>query len=63
MQRGLLGRSPGLDGVGSILDEEGGGKGVPTENGQVEEAVSLRVQAVQVTLVADEGVGDALVAI
>ena len=38
-------------GLTATLDEEGGGEGVTTQNGQVQETVALRVHTVQVTLV------------
>ena len=49
------------DGIGPFLDEEGGGEGVSSEDGQVQQAVSLTVHTVQVTVVGDQRVGNALV--
>ena len=49
--------------VAAILDEEGGGKGVSSQDGQVEETVALGINAVQVTLVADQCRGNPLVTV
>ena len=63
MQWSLLGRLPSLDGVSSISNQEGSGKSIPTQDGQMEEAVPFRVQVVQVTLMADKSVGYSLVTV
>ena len=63
MQRCFQVLFPGQDGVGSILDEEGGGESVAPGDGEVEETVAGGVEDVQVTAVTDQGVGDTLVAI
>ena len=52
MQRSLLGGVTRQHGVAATLDEERRCKCVSSQDGQVEEAVALRVHAVQVTLVA-----------
>ena len=43
MEGRLLGGLASQDGVGPVLDEEGGGEGVSSQDGQVEEAVALGV--------------------
>ena len=63
MEWGLLDVPPCHDGVGPVLDKEGGSKGVTPQDGQVQQTVALRVLDVKVTLVADQRVGDTLVAI
>ena len=60
MQWCLLVLFPGQDGVGSILDEEGSRESVAPQDGQVKETITRGVSKVKVTVVADEGVGDAL---
>ena len=62
MEGGLLSGATREDGTGTILDEEGGREGVSPEDGQMEQAVPLCVQHVQVTAVTDQGAGDALMA-
>ena len=59
----LLHVSPCHDGVGPVLDKEGGSKGVTPQDSQVEQTVALRVLDVEVTLVADQRVGNTLMAI
>ena len=49
MEGRLLGGLAGQDGVGPVLDEEGGSEGISSQDGQVEEAIALRVL--------EEGVG------
>ena len=63
VQRGFLGGAAGQHSGGAILDEEGGGEGVSPHDGQVEETVALCVHTVQVTLVAHQRGGDALMAV
>ena len=63
MQRRLLVLFAGQYGVGSILDEERGRERVSSCNGQVKETVPRGVNKVKVTAVADQRVGDALVAV
>ena len=62
MQRCLLVLLAGQYGVGSVLDEERGRESVPPHDGQVEETVPRGVSKVKVTAVADQRVGNALVA-
>ena len=62
MQWRLLLLLPSQDGVGAFLDEEGGREGVTPHDGQVQQAVALRVQQVQVAVVRDQRVGNLLVA-
>ena len=61
MQWRLLVFLASQDGVGAFLDEEGGGEGVAPHDGQVQQAVALRVQEVQVAVVGDQRVGNLLV--
>lgn len=63
MQRGLLDGLPHQNGVSAVFDQEGGCKGVPPEDGKVEQAVSLCVLNVHVTLVAYERVGNPLMSV
>ena len=63
VQRGFLGGAAGQHSGGAILDEEGGGEGVSPHDGQVEETVALCVHTVQVTLVAHQRGGNALMAV
>ena len=63
MEGGLLGCLPCQNGVGPILDKEGGGKGITSHDGQVQQAVALGVLDVKVTLVADQCVGNAIMTV
>ena len=63
MEGPLLSGVAGKGCVTTTLDEEGGGKRVSPQDGQVEKAVPLRVHTVQVTLVAHEGGRNPLVAV
>ena len=60
---GLLHVPPCHDGVGPVLDKKGGSKSITPQDGQVEQTVALRVLDVEVALVADQCVGDTLMAI
>ena len=62
MERGLLRGVAGEGCVAAVLDEEGGGKGISSQDGQVQQAVALCIHAVQVALVAHQCGGDSLVA-
>ena len=41
MEGGLLGCLPRQNGIGPILDKEGGSEGITSQDGQVQEAVAL----------------------
>ena len=62
VEGGLLSGPSREDGISPILDEERGGEGVPSKDGQMEQAVPLLIQHVQVAAVTDQGAGDALMA-
>ena len=62
MQRCLLILLAGQYGIGSILDEERGRESVPPHDRQVEETVPRWVSKVKVAAMADQRVGNALVA-
>ncbi len=61
MEWGLLQVLARQNGVCPFLNEEGSGEGVSPEDGQVQQAVALRVHTVQVTVVRDQRVRNALV--
>lgn len=63
MERCLLCGVARQSGLAATLDEEGGGEGVPTQDGQVQKTVPLCVHTVQITLVAHQCGSDSLVTI
>ena len=60
MQRGLQGAADGCQGTGTIADKEFRCEGITPQDSQVEKGLSLIVGCVDITLVTNQCVGNAL---